>query len=337
MEQEEDVDYASNLYTSAASDYAAIKQSLNIDIASILNEVPDEDCDELLSNNAPKRRRGRKPKAATSNTTTKSDSSKEHNSNTSVNETPKPTGSEETTVGEGCQTRRKTRRESQRRARNGLKSSTKEPDVIGPTIVIDSPTPSHILDSVTLISSDSETEPNVSLNEDDDNYEISVKVWWKFNRFDKFEIRRYQKMTHLFEHYSELEGVPQNQILLMLNDVQIYPHDTPDSLKLTVASVVEGGVMSYVDTKTTSNTEEPALSKDEIELKFQRKGCKEPFALRIRKTNKMRVLMLKCAEHLEVPIEKLKFSFDGESLNANDTPEDLDLEGGECIDLYVCD
>ncbi|KAJ4445629.1 hypothetical protein ANN_12311 [Periplaneta americana] len=148
---------------------------------------------------------------------------------------------------------------------------------------------------------------------------------------------QYQKMAHLFEHYSELEGVPQNQILLMLNDVQIYPHDTPDSLKLTVASVVEGGVMSYVDTKTTSNTEEPALSEDEIELKFQRKGCKEPFALRIRKTNKMRVLMLKCAEHLEVPIEKLKFSFDGESLNANDTPEDLDLEGGECIDLYVCD
>jgi hypothetical protein len=31
----------------------------------------------------------------------------------------------------------------------------------------------------------------------------------------------------------------------------------------------------------------------------------------------------------------LKFSFDGELLNPNETPVDLDLEGGECIDLYI--
>jgi hypothetical protein len=45
--------------------------------------------------------------------------------------------------------------------------------------------------------------------------------------------------------------------------------------------------------------------------------------------------MLICAECLDVPAEKLKFSFDGESLNPNETPVDLDMEGGECIDVNI--
>jgi hypothetical protein len=31
---------------------------------------------------------------------------------------------------------------------------------------------------------------NVSPFEEDDNCEVSVKVWWKFERFDKFVVRR---------------------------------------------------------------------------------------------------------------------------------------------------
>jgi hypothetical protein len=76
---------------------------------------------------------------------------------------------------------------------------------------------------------------------------------------------------------------------------------------------------------------------DEIELKIQRKACRKPILIRIKKKQKMRVLMLKCSEYLELPEEKLKFTFDGESLNPNETPVSLDLEGGECIDLYVSD
>lgn len=93
--------------------------------------------------------------------------------------------------------------------------------------------------------------------------------------------------------------------------------------------------MTCGDVKNASNQVKPSLNVDEMELKVQRKGHKEPILIQIKKTQKMRVLMLKCAERLDVPVEKLKFSFDGESLNPNETPVDLDLEGGECIDLYI--
>jgi hypothetical protein len=87
--------------------------------------------------------------------------------------------------------------------------------------------------------------------------------------------------------------------------------------------------------KNILNEVRQTLNVDEMELKVQRKGYKEPLLIRINKTQKMRVLMLKCAEFLDLPVEKLKFSFDGEALNPNETPVDLDLEGGECIDLYI--
>jgi hypothetical protein len=87
--------------------------------------------------------------------------------------------------------------------------------------------------------------------------------------------------------------------------------------------------------KSALKQKKRALNVDEIELKIQRKGHKEPILIPIKKNQKMRVLMLKCSEYLELPDEKLKFSFDGESINPNETPMDLDLEGGECIDLYV--
>jgi hypothetical protein len=93
--------------------------------------------------------------------------------------------------------------------------------------------------------------------------------------------------------------------------------------------------MTRGDVKNISKEAKRTLNVDEMELKVQRKGYKEPILIRMNKTQKMRVLMLKCAEFLDLPSEKLKFSFDGESLNPNETPLDLDLEGGECIDLYI--
>ncbi|KAJ9583296.1 hypothetical protein L9F63_022350 [Diploptera punctata] len=228
--------------------------------------------------------------------------------------------------------------ETQNKQRNVLDSPIYIPD--SPVEILSSPNKPDVNNFI-YVSSGEESDHclDVSVPDDDDeNYEVSVKVWWKFVRFDKFNIRRFQKLEYLFEHYTKLEGVKQNQILLTLNDKKIHPSDTPDSLKLTVADILEGGVTSVQDNvnpNPVSKQQEAALSEDELELKVQRKGCKEHLPIRFLKTQKMKIFMLKCAELLELPIEKLKFSFDGETISSNDTPVDLDLEGGECIDLHV--
>ena len=44
--------------------------------------------------------------------------------------------------------------------------------------------------------------------------------------------------------------------------------------------------------------------------------------------------MKKYASEKGLDVSKLKFMLDGEKLDASSTPEELDLEGGECIDVY---
>lgn len=45
--------------------------------------------------------------------------------------------------------------------------------------------------------------------------------------------------------------------------------------------------------------------------------------------------MVQFSEELEVPLNRLKFFFDGDPLDAEATPTSLELEGGECLDVHV--
>ena len=49
---------------------------------------------------------------------------------------------------------------------------------------------------------------------------------------------------------------------------------------------------------------------------------------------KFSVVMRQYAEQRGVALKDLKFIFDGEVVSPNETPEDLDLEGDECIDVF---
>ena len=48
----------------------------------------------------------------------------------------------------------------------------------------------------------------------------------------------------------------------------------------------------------------------------------------------MKVLMDSYAKMKKVKLSSLAFEFDGDLLNAMETPQTLELEGGECIDVY---
>lgn len=51
----------------------------------------------------------------------------------------------------------------------------------------------------------------------------------------------------------------------------------------------------------------------------------------------MMVLVILCAQHLKCPPGRLRLRFDGEALDLNATAEELELEGGEVMDLWMAD
>ena len=73
-----------------------------------------------------------------------------------------------------------------------------------------------------------------------------------------------------------------------------------------------------------------------IELRLQTKDRRSPpVILKIRSTDKMGLVVEQYVEKTEVARDKLKFFFDGEELEEEETAKDMDMEGGECIDVHI--
>lgn len=78
---------------------------------------------------------------------------------------------------------------------------------------------------------------------------------------------------------------------------------------------------------------ESQANPDSLKLFIQRKGVKEKHAVYTSPHEKISVLMCKLSEDLKIPTSAFLLKFDGDPLLPDQTPESLDMEGDECIDL----
>ncbi|XP_063544673.1 DNA repair protein Rad60 [Cydia strobilella] len=166
----------------------------------------------------------------------------------------------------------------------------------------------------------------------EENELMSVKVEWRSKTILKFELRKFQKLTPIFEHFSKAENVSYNKLYFSYNGKIIKPEDTPDSIEYSIAKFIDGGIVSQSVVSSSSNENE---IRDGIKLKFQCQNVKKPFEIIVGPDDKMATAMLRCAEHFEKPFDKLKFEFDGDIISGKSTPRELDLEGGGCIDVKI--
>ncbi|CAH2084201.1 unnamed protein product [Euphydryas editha] len=166
------------------------------------------------------------------------------------------------------------------------------------------------------------------------NEELSVMVYWQNLYVQKFTIRRFQKIKVIYDFFSEKENIPINNLIFMYNNSILSPDDSPDSIDYNIVKFIDGGVLN--DSQIT-DVETNVVKKSGIKLKFQSQKFKKPFVTYSEKDESLSLAMIKCAEHLELPLNKLKFEFDGETLSGSETLRSLDMEGGECIDVKIID
>ncbi|CAK1593498.1 unnamed protein product [Parnassius mnemosyne] len=167
----------------------------------------------------------------------------------------------------------------------------------------------------------------------DENEELSVKVYWQSSEIFKFTLRKFQKLTTIFRHFAEKEKVKQDKLLFTYNDQILKPDDTPDSINYNIVKFIDGGIINQDVTKLIKNKNRNESRG--LQIKFQCQHLKKPFELTIQPNEKFSLAMIKCAEHLEKPLDKLKFEFDGDSITGTMTASELELEGGECIDVKI--
>uniref|UniRef100_A0A0P4WB88 Ubiquitin-like domain-containing protein n=1 Tax=Scylla olivacea TaxID=85551 RepID=A0A0P4WB88_SCYOL len=189
----------------------------------------------------------------------------------------------------------------------------------------------HINDSLFNISSDIVTDEE----EEDVNPEIRLRIKWGLENF-WLPIRKLQKFSHLYEVLAEKYDVSADRVVLNFNDKIINPALCPADLNINIGDIIEGGVASYTSFSHPPAPQPITQDADSISLRVQNSKKKGSVTIIMSLKEKMSVLMHKYAEEKQLKLNKLRFMFDGELLSANSTPSSLDLEGGECIDVYEC-
>ena len=78
-------------------------------------------------------------------------------------------------------------------------------------------------------------------------------------------------------------------------------------------------------------------NENEIEIKVQSDKWSRPLKIKISKVEKFKVALDILAESVEFKVEQMRLIFDGEKIDINDTPLELEFEGGEIVDCKIID
>lgn len=145
----------------------------------------------------------------------------------------------------------------------------------------------------------------------------------------RFTMKASEPFGKIILQLAEQEGVTEDKILLTLKDINILGYDTPISVQLNVADIIECVVMNTPAMTDKIDDEEA----NQIEIKVQGKDADSKKTFKISKTDPLEKLMTAYCEFRKMPHSKLKFFFDGELLNGSETPVDLDMEEEDIIDV----
>jgi len=187
------------------------------------------------------------------------------------------------------------------------------------------------------VSRENKRKNNTSINEgvlllsDDEDLDncFELKVRWKTD-IVRVTVGIKERMGKVMDKVANEVGVAIGDVSLYLSEErndQISRDDTVDGLGLSIVNVLYG--RNRVITEGTNDT-------DKIELKLQTKDRRaQPVMLNIKPTDVLETVMESFSAQTGHARCKLKFFFDGEPLDGKLTAEDLELEGGECIDVHV--
>lgn len=155
-----------------------------------------------------------------------------------------------------------------------------------------------------------------------------VKVRWKAE-VKRVVVTPGERAGKLMDRLAEQVGLRPGALLLYRGEESkeaIGREEEVGDLGLTVASVL-------LARARVAGQEEGGL-----EVRLQTKDRRsQPVVVRIQATDKMSVLVQGYLDKTGLARSKVKFFFEGDLLEEDQTAEDLELEGGECVDVHLVD
>jgi len=146
----------------------------------------------------------------------------------------------------------------------------------------------------------------------------------------RFTMKAAESFGKIISQLAAQEGVTEDKIMLSLSDINILGYDTPISIHLSVADIIECLVL---DAPVADREEED--EENTIEIKVQGNDPDSKKTFKVTKTDPLEKLMAAYCEFRNLPRSRLKFLFDGDELKGGETPEQLDMENEDVIDVRI--
>lgn len=98
---------------------------------------------------------------------------------------------------------------------------------------------------------------------------------------------------------------------------------------------VDGGVVSAdIAKKSKGQPGQDEAQENTCKIKIQTSD-KRTLTVTLKNDEAIKALVHTCSEQLDIPESKMKFYFDGEVIDSDETPESLDLDDEACFDLKI--
>jgi hypothetical protein len=156
--------------------------------------------------------------------------------------------------------------------------------------------------------------------------EFSVKIQWR-GQMLRFSVNDDTRIGELIDNFADSIKEKAEYISLLCNDKALQRLDTLKDQDISLTSILEARkAMKRVEDKS-----------DVIELKLQTSDRKLFKMISAKITDKFQVVKDLYVAELKIKAPKAKkivFKFDGDIINGEKTLQELDLEGGECIDVF---
>lgn len=151
---------------------------------------------------------------------------------------------------------------------------------------------------------------------------------------ERFPIRMSDQFDGIIRELASKQGVPVETILLSFadkegNQLTLKGSDTPSSVNLSYANIIDCIIVSSAPRELLEDEE------NVVNIKIQGSQANTVKLFKAFKNEELGSVMQQYADFRELPLAKIKFLFDGEVITANQTPDDLEMDEDNVIDVRL--
>lgn len=165
----------------------------------------------------------------------------------------------------------------------------------------------------------------------DDTFDDTMLVMVQSDKkLFKYHMKLDETFEGIFMQLSKEFDVSPSKILLTLKDGTVQMQDTPTTLNMSARDI-----LGCIVKKFASGCASVVAREDLISLRFQCSNKRTQHTVEVGKGQPLVEGLKTFAEKISTDLSRLVVKFDGDKVNPSETPDDLGIEDGDCIDVVI--